>query len=261
MAKTINGEAQIHTWVDGKKIIITESSVRRDLRLADENGVDCLPNFTIFKNLELMGPKTTVWNEFNSTMASAIIYLATNQKFNFSKLTFDSLIRNLDNASGKFLMYPRKPKRKITQVPQPSLGEDASKQERKIKDIDADEDITLVIDQDDAKIIDVNYLHGEEVFVEKEVADKEVNDEVQKVVEEVVEDNNTAKLIVDATQVSVAGKVNAASIVVLRLPIGQEMARQEIFGKVKAFKIDWRNYSISINIFGKHLRPWLSYLT
>ncbi|GJT94217.1 uncharacterized mitochondrial protein-like protein [Tanacetum coccineum] len=92
---------------DGKKIIITESSVRRDLQLADEEGVDCLPNSTIFEQLALMGPNTTVWNEFSSTMASAIICLATNQKFNFSKLIFDSMIRNLDNASGKFLMYPR----------------------------------------------------------------------------------------------------------------------------------------------------------
>ncbi|GJU94571.1 hypothetical protein Tco_1319327 [Tanacetum coccineum] len=43
MAKTINGEEQLHALVDGKKIIITESSVRRDLQLADEEGVDCLP--------------------------------------------------------------------------------------------------------------------------------------------------------------------------------------------------------------------------
>nr|GFD10263.1 hypothetical protein [Tanacetum cinerariifolium] len=83
-----------------------------------------------------------------------------------------------------------------------SLSEDISKQGRKINDIDADEDITLVNDQDDAEMFDVNDLHGEEVFVEKEVADKEVNDEVQKVVKEVVEDTNTAKLIVDAAQVS-----------------------------------------------------------
>nr|GEV61097.1 hypothetical protein [Tanacetum cinerariifolium] len=111
---------------------------------------------------------------------------------------------------------------------------------RKIHDIDDDEDITLVNNQDDAEMfdvndlhgeevfvekeladkevnddaemIDVNALHGEEVFVEKELADKEVNDEVQKVVKEVVEDINTAKLILNATQVSAAGKVNAASI-------------------------------------------------
>ncbi|GKC74816.1 hypothetical protein Tco_1120699 [Tanacetum coccineum] len=137
-AKTINGEEQLHALVDGKKIIITESSVRRDLQLADEEGIDCLPNSTIFEQLTLMGyekisqkltfykpffspqwkflihtilqclsPKTTAWNEFSSTMASAIICLATNQKFNFSKLIFDSMIRNLDSKQAKFLMYPR----------------------------------------------------------------------------------------------------------------------------------------------------------
>nr|GEW05765.1 hypothetical protein [Tanacetum cinerariifolium] len=330
MAKTINKEAQIHAWVDGKEIIITKSSVRRDLRLADEEGVEYFLNSTTFENFELMG-----------TMASAIICLATNQKFNFSKLIFDSMIRNLDNVSGKFLMYLRLvraattassleaeqdngnidktqskatpneasspkttlgggpmcqeamgdtitqtrfenvskhsndsllargntlqidedrmklnelmelctnlqtrvlylEKTKTTQAleitslkrrvkklenkqrsrthkikrlykigltarvdsskDKQSLGEDASKQERKINDIDADEDITLVNDQDDAEIFDVNNLHGEEVFVEKEVANKEVNDEVQKVAEEVVEDTNTANLIVDAAQ-------------------------------------------------------------
>ncbi|GJV78618.1 hypothetical protein Tco_1514488, partial [Tanacetum coccineum] len=35
-AKTINEEVQLHALVDGKKIIVTESSVRRDLQLADE---------------------------------------------------------------------------------------------------------------------------------------------------------------------------------------------------------------------------------
>ncbi|GKC62513.1 hypothetical protein Tco_1095111 [Tanacetum coccineum] len=64
MAKTINGEVQLHALVDGKKIIITESSVRRDLQLAYEEGVDCLPNSTIFEQLTLMGPKATAWNEF-----------------------------------------------------------------------------------------------------------------------------------------------------------------------------------------------------
>ncbi|GJR51858.1 putative ribonuclease H-like domain-containing protein [Tanacetum coccineum] len=34
--KTINKETHIHALVDGKKIVITESSVRRDLQLADE---------------------------------------------------------------------------------------------------------------------------------------------------------------------------------------------------------------------------------
>ncbi|GJV57413.1 putative ribonuclease H-like domain-containing protein [Tanacetum coccineum] len=105
--KTINGEVQLHALVDGKKIIVTESSVRRDLQLADEEDIDCLPNSTIFEELTRMSSKTTAWNEFSSTMASAIICLATNQKFNFSKYIFESMVRNLDNLSGKFLMYPR----------------------------------------------------------------------------------------------------------------------------------------------------------
>ncbi|GJY95798.1 putative ribonuclease H-like domain-containing protein, partial [Tanacetum coccineum] len=106
-AKTINGETQIHALVDGKKIVIPEISVRRDLQLANSEGIDCFPNTTIFENLALMGyekSKDNSWNEFSSVMASAIICLATNQKFNFLKLIFDSRMKNLD-GSNKFLMY------------------------------------------------------------------------------------------------------------------------------------------------------------
>ncbi|GJR98078.1 hypothetical protein Tco_0270252 [Tanacetum coccineum] len=105
-AKTINGEVQLQALVDGKKIIITESILRRDFQLEDAEGVDCVPNTTILEQLTLMGSKTTAWNEFSSTMASAIICLATNQKFIFSKYIFESMVKNLDNV-GKFLMYQR----------------------------------------------------------------------------------------------------------------------------------------------------------
>nr|GEZ72586.1 hypothetical protein [Tanacetum cinerariifolium] len=50
--------------------------------------------------------KTTTWNEFSSTMATAIISLATNQKFNFSKYNFDHRVKNLEDGV-KFLMFPR----------------------------------------------------------------------------------------------------------------------------------------------------------
>nr|GEV01200.1 hypothetical protein [Tanacetum cinerariifolium] len=39
MAKTINEEAQLHAKVDENKIIVTELSVRRDLQLADDEGL------------------------------------------------------------------------------------------------------------------------------------------------------------------------------------------------------------------------------
>ncbi|GJS97947.1 uncharacterized mitochondrial protein-like protein [Tanacetum coccineum] len=63
--------------------------------------------FLLLVILNTVSSKTTAWNEFSSTMASAIICLATNQKFNFSKYIFKSMVRNLDDLSGKFLMYPR----------------------------------------------------------------------------------------------------------------------------------------------------------
>ncbi|GJX86128.1 hypothetical protein Tco_0336902 [Tanacetum coccineum] len=106
-------------------------------KLDDADGTDCLPTATIFAELERMGyenltqkltfykayfssqwkflihtilqclsAKTTSWNEFSSTMASAIICLATNQKFNLSKYIFDNMVKNLDGGI-KFLMYPR----------------------------------------------------------------------------------------------------------------------------------------------------------
>ncbi|GJS89732.1 ribonuclease H-like domain-containing protein [Tanacetum coccineum] len=61
-----------------------------------------------------------------------------------------------------------------------SLGEDASKQGR-IYDIDADDDITLVNVQDDAKMFNVNTLTGDEVFAEQEVVAKDVNLTVDEV--------------------------------------------------------------------------------
>nr|GEV08988.1 hypothetical protein [Tanacetum cinerariifolium] len=53
-AKTVNGEVQLQAQVDGKKVIIIESTVRRDLQLEDTKGVDCLSNAAIFEQLTLM---------------------------------------------------------------------------------------------------------------------------------------------------------------------------------------------------------------
>ncbi|GJT32949.1 putative ribonuclease H-like domain-containing protein [Tanacetum coccineum] len=46
--KTVNGKVQLQALVDGKKIIVIEASIRSDLQLTDEEGMDCLPNATIF---------------------------------------------------------------------------------------------------------------------------------------------------------------------------------------------------------------------
>ncbi|GJV70588.1 putative ribonuclease H-like domain-containing protein [Tanacetum coccineum] len=94
-AKIVNGERQIQALVDKKKVIITETSIRSDLKLDDAERIDCVPTALIFTELERM-----------STMESAIICLATNQTFNFSKYIFDNMVKHLEGGV-KFLMYPR----------------------------------------------------------------------------------------------------------------------------------------------------------
>ncbi|GJX03793.1 hypothetical protein Tco_0189709 [Tanacetum coccineum] len=54
-SKTVNSVKQIHAIVDGKAVVISESSVRSDLLFNDEDGIACLTNDEIFENLALMG--------------------------------------------------------------------------------------------------------------------------------------------------------------------------------------------------------------
>ncbi|GJX11561.1 hypothetical protein Tco_0201420 [Tanacetum coccineum] len=86
---------QIHATVDGKTVVISESPVRSDLHFNDEDGITCLTNDAIFKNLALMGyesdsNKLTFQKALFSPQGNiSVICLANGQKFNFSKLVFD----------------------------------------------------------------------------------------------------------------------------------------------------------------------------
>nr|GEU62186.1 ribonuclease H-like domain-containing protein [Tanacetum cinerariifolium] len=51
---------------------INEASIRHDLELNDAEGTSCLTNVVIFEELARIGDKTTSWNEFSSTMESAM---------------------------------------------------------------------------------------------------------------------------------------------------------------------------------------------
>ncbi|GJS98529.1 hypothetical protein Tco_0819699 [Tanacetum coccineum] len=54
-SKAVNSVKQIHAIVDGKVVVISESSVRSDLLFNNEDGIAYLTNDEIFKNLALMG--------------------------------------------------------------------------------------------------------------------------------------------------------------------------------------------------------------
>nr|GEV12411.1 hypothetical protein [Tanacetum cinerariifolium] len=84
----MNDVVRLQDLIDRQKVIITEDTTRQALHLDNAESIDCLPNEEIFTELARMG---TAWNEFSSSIASAVICLATGRKFNFSKYIFDSL--------------------------------------------------------------------------------------------------------------------------------------------------------------------------
>nr|GEU74516.1 hypothetical protein [Tanacetum cinerariifolium] len=137
--ETTNEGTKILATVDGKPRTIFESSIRRNLKLRDEAGISSLPDAEVFENLTLVGynilpnhkfsfqkgqfshqwkylihtimqclsPKSIGFNEFSSNIATALVCLATNRVYNFSKIIFDGMVRNVNKKVSKFLMYLR----------------------------------------------------------------------------------------------------------------------------------------------------------
>nr|GEX39524.1 retrovirus-related Pol polyprotein from transposon TNT 1-94 [Tanacetum cinerariifolium] len=131
---TSEHNADFHPMVD----FIEASPFRTNLKLQDEEGISSLPDTELFENLTLMGynispnqkftfqkgqfshqwkylihtimqcisSKSTGFNEFSSNIATALVCLATNRTYNFSKMIFDGLVKNVNNKISKFLMYP-----------------------------------------------------------------------------------------------------------------------------------------------------------
>ncbi|GJV04481.1 hypothetical protein Tco_1338050 [Tanacetum coccineum] len=136
--ETVDGETNIIAKVNGRQRTVTESSIKRHLKLLDDEGISNLPDNELFENLSLMGynispnqrfsfqkgqfshqwkflihtvmqclsPKSNGFNEFSSNIATTIVCLATNRVYNFSKMIFDGMVRNIKSMV-KFLMFPR----------------------------------------------------------------------------------------------------------------------------------------------------------
>nr|GEW45101.1 retrovirus-related Pol polyprotein from transposon TNT 1-94 [Tanacetum cinerariifolium] len=151
----------LQALVDGKKAIITESTIRRDLQLEDAEGVDCLPNAAIFEQLTLMG-----YEKILEKLTFHVADEAVNEEMD------DSLERAATTATS--LMQPSSQGTSLSgglrcqeaigdTVTQTRCGlgeEDASKKGR-IANIDANEDIYLVNVHNDEEMFDADKdLHG-----------------------------------------------------------------------------------------------------
>ncbi|KAJ9550759.1 hypothetical protein OSB04_014804 [Centaurea solstitialis] len=137
-----DGVKIIQTTICGHSLILTPAKIRFHLQLHDEGGISMLTPSVIMEAFERMGytgsrtslkylkgkfcpqwrffvhtllhcfsKKTTSFGEFSSTIASAMVCLATNQVFNFSQMIFDDLVYNLENINNSkvktFYMFPR----------------------------------------------------------------------------------------------------------------------------------------------------------
>ncbi|GJZ50029.1 hypothetical protein Tco_0604219 [Tanacetum coccineum] len=89
LEKSEGNAEHITAKVAGKPVSISEASIRSDLLFDDADGIDSLPNQAIFDAIQLMGSKSTSWDQIPTNIATAVICLTSNQKYNFSKLIFD----------------------------------------------------------------------------------------------------------------------------------------------------------------------------
>ncbi|GJT47244.1 hypothetical protein Tco_0955959 [Tanacetum coccineum] len=233
--KTVNGEVQLQTLVDGKKVIITKTSVRRDLQLEDAKkgirvnagdsklillGINLLllvrkqkSRKSKKKNTKVSEPSRSTDNVLDKNVPTTsndpllsdedrlklakLIDLCTNlQKkvldLEKAKTAQDSEIASLKKKVKKLerrnksrtlgLKRLRKvgSARRVESSDESSLGdqEDASKQRRKIANIDADAEITLIDEtqerNDDNLMFDTGVLDEQEVDVKKIVSSANV---------------------------------------------------------------------------------------
>nr|GEU54028.1 hypothetical protein [Tanacetum cinerariifolium] len=181
-AKNINREAQIRAKVDGKKVIISEATIKRDLKFKDEGGVDCLLNKVIFKQLPLMGnenlsQKLTFYKAFFSQQWKFLIHTILKDRLKLQELmelciklfervlnletTKTTQAKEILSLKRRVMILEKKKKLRTHRLKrlykvglsakvelsakEQSLDrEDASKQRRNIADIDADAETTLV---------------------------------------------------------------------------------------------------------------------
>nr|GEV14276.1 hypothetical protein [Tanacetum cinerariifolium] len=129
--------SEIIATIDGNEVVVTESLIRTQLQLNDETGLyeftlhDVLDGmreigyptdgsltfytakispqwrFLIHFLIHCMSPKSGGWNQFPSSIASALICMSTNRTYNFSRFILDGMIGNIGSKRHKFLMYPR----------------------------------------------------------------------------------------------------------------------------------------------------------
>nr|GEV41089.1 hypothetical protein [Tanacetum cinerariifolium] len=171
----VNEDVQIQALIDGKKIIVTEASIRCDLQLQDAEG-KCYSGIItpLFETMVVQAPEEV--GEGSEVLS--LEQIKTNQAAKIKKLK--KRVKKLEGKKKKKRTYGLKRmynvglSAKTVSYNEEGLGdqEDASKQGR-IDEIDVDEDLSLINEaaQDQRRmneedLFGVNDLDGDEVIVD-----------------------------------------------------------------------------------------------
>ncbi|GJY06731.1 hypothetical protein Tco_0373785 [Tanacetum coccineum] len=130
------GPPAILATIDRTPYTITEDTVRSQLQLGDDGGIEDLPIADIYLGMDNLGyptegkltfhknkfspqwrflvhtiqhclsTKSGSWDQFGSPLAIALICLSDGRRFNWSSYIFKGMVNNISNAK-RFLMYPR----------------------------------------------------------------------------------------------------------------------------------------------------------
>ncbi|GKA50225.1 hypothetical protein Tco_0743298 [Tanacetum coccineum] len=131
------GSHDLVATIDGHEVVVTESLIRAQLQFDDANGIFDMPINDILEGMRVIGyptdgtvtflknhlspqwrflvhtlmnclsPKSGSWNQFPSSIATALICLSTGRVYNFSRFILEGMIGNIKATKHKFLMYPR----------------------------------------------------------------------------------------------------------------------------------------------------------
>ncbi|GKD34025.1 hypothetical protein Tco_1249534 [Tanacetum coccineum] len=131
------GSHDLVATIDGREVVVNESLIRTQLHFDDANGIFDMPINDILEGMRVIGyptdgtltflkihlspqwrflvhtimhclsPKSGSWNQFPSSIATALICLSTGRVYNFSRFILEGMIGNLKATKYKFLMYPR----------------------------------------------------------------------------------------------------------------------------------------------------------
>nr|GEV44169.1 reverse transcriptase domain-containing protein [Tanacetum cinerariifolium] len=211
--KTVNDDFRLQALIDGKKVVITEASIRHDLKLNDAEGIFAKPSLTkkVFANMKRVGIG------FSGAVTPLFGRMMRNHKprrkkrketkVSSTEIHIEDHVPTTSNdplPSGEDRMQLKELMDLCTNLSNKVL--DLENKGRKIADINADAEVNL------ENVYNFDMAHEETVLSmqDVDVQSERIDTNVREFVKEMVEVIEIAKIIVD--EVSTAGgELNAAN--------------------------------------------------